>query len=44
MRITRYHVIAFVVIIAMVYFLRQADLAGFFDNPLDKIPSVEIGK
>jgi hypothetical protein len=43
-RITRYHIIAFVVIIAMVYGLRQADLAGWFDNPTDMIPSVEIGK
>lgn len=44
MKITRYHLIVAVIIIAMVYGLRQADLAGWFDSPQDLIPNVEIGK
>jgi hypothetical protein len=37
-------IVAVVVIIAMVWGLVQLDKQGFFENPIDKIPSVEIGK
>lgn len=37
-------IVAVVVIIAMVWGLVQLDQKGFFENPIDKIPSVEIGK
>lgn len=37
-------VIGFFVILAIVWGLVQLDQKGFFENPLDKIPSVEIGK
>ena len=33
-----------VIILAMVAGIRQCDKDGWFDNPLDKVPSVDINK
>lgn len=44
MKITVGKVVAFLVILVMVWGLREADKAGWFSNPMDKVPSVDINK
>lgn len=43
-KITVGKVVAVVVILAMVWGLRECDKQGWFSNPMDKVPSVDINK
>lgn len=42
MKITFGKVVAFVIVLAMIAGLRECDRQGWFGNPLDKVPSVDI--
>lgn len=44
MKITVGKVVALVVILAMVAGLRECDKQGWFNNPMDKVPSVDINR
>lgn len=43
-KITVGKVVAVVVILAMVWGLRECDKQGWFGNPMDKVPSVDFNK